>query len=80
MIKERYELLKRFAYDARTPVQILVASHSPELLRVMHTHHSMLLRELRVVRFDEAAGTTVAPPSGYRDVANLLDRYLAGDL
>ena len=80
LTRGRYDLLKSFAYDSERPVQILVSTHSPELLRVMHSHHSTLLSEARLVKFEPRSGTQVRELTDYREAGQLIERYLAGNL
>jgi len=75
LLGDRLEVLKKFAYPegSRPPVQILVATHSRELLRVVRTHHGTLFNELRVVEFDPISGTSVSPLSHYREAHRLIE-------
>lgn len=78
LLAPRYELLRRFATAKEDPVQILVATHSLELLRVMHTHHSVLFKEVRMVKFIPNTGSRVGKPGSFKEMGKLLERYLSG--
>jgi len=75
LLGDRFDVLKKFAYPegGKPAVQILVATHSRELLRFVRAHHSALFNELRVVEFDSSSGSSVTRLSNYRDAHHLLD-------
>jgi predicted ATPase len=77
LLGDRLELLKKFTNPPtgleRAPVQILVATHSRELLRVVRAHHSALFNELRVVEFDPNSGTSVTALKNWRDAHHLIE-------
>ena len=78
LLGDRFETLKKFSYPGdtnRPPVQILVATHSRDLLRIIKSHHSTLYNELRIVDFDPQSGTSVRPLSHYREAGQLLEKY-----
>ena len=58
-------------------MQILAATHSLELLREMHAHHSTLFEEARVVSFQPGAGTIIGKPTTLAEAGSLLERYLS---
>jgi predicted ATPase len=76
ILGDRLELLKKFSQPdgSRPGAQILVATQSMELLRVIRTHHSALFDEIRVVEFDPNSGTTVERLKHWRDAHHLIDR------
>ncbi len=77
LLAERFQLLKMFAYQEGLPgVQLLVATHSPEFLRALRAHHSLLWEELRLVEFAPGSGTSVRRLADYREAANLFGKYM----
>lgn len=78
LLGDRFETLKKFAYpDGKNgePVQVLVATHSRELLRLVRAHHSVLFKQLRTVRFSPRSGTLVGRPSNFKEAKGLFDKY-----
>jgi predicted ATPase len=81
LLGARYELLHQFAYPTagQTAVQILVATHSYQLLRTIKSHHTTLFKQIRVVTSDPTAGTSVRTPAHYPDVARAVEVILSGE-
>lgn len=81
LVGERYELLRSFAYaqNGSPSVQVLVATHSDEALRVIKAHPSKLHSILRGVAFDPTRGTEVTKFAHYPDTARFAARMLEGD-
>ena len=51
-----------------------------KLLHAMHTHHSTLFAETRLVKFAAGTGTEVRELTGYREAHDLIERYREGTL
>jgi predicted ATPase len=68
-LKERYRLIHRFAYgdSGYPPVQLLVATHSPDFLSAIE-QPAEAVDAVRLVEFDPTAGTKVY---GLRDIAEI---------
>jgi len=79
LLADRFRLLKKFASagNAGPPVQLLVATHSPEFLRQVKAHPHALWREIRLVEFKPEIGTSVRRLSNYNQATHLIDEYLA---
>ena len=83
LLGDRLQRLKNFASGEQglEPVQILIATHSRDLLRTVKTHPASLVNEIRVVDFAPESGTSVARLSSYREAHNLFEKYdNVGDL
>lgn len=78
LLAERFQLLKHFAYPAagRPAVQLLVATHSPEFLRAVKAYPLALRKEIRLVEFTKASGTSIKELSSFRDAGKLIEEYL----
>jgi predicted ATPase len=74
LLAERFQALKRFAYGEG--LQMLVATHSPEFLRALKAHPMALWKELRLVGFTPALGTSVKGLSNFHEVTSLIEQYL----
>jgi predicted ATPase len=72
LLAGRFEMLKKIA---STGHQILASTHSPEFLRVLRKHPVALYKDVRLVQFDEGAGTSVRDLRDFRDAARLLEQY-----
>lgn len=83
LLGDRLQLLKNFASgeQGQEPVQILIATHSRDLLRTVKTHPASLVNEIRVVDFAPGSGTSVSGLSSYREAHSLFEKYgNVGDL
>ena len=82
-LRQRYECLKSFlaTTGGERHVQILVSTHSRDLLNAIQSRQSML-DEIRVVEFDQVEGTSIHTLHHYRQINQLLDevRNQLGDL
>ena len=78
LLAERFEVLKRFARaEGGLPaVQLMVATHSPEFLRAVHSHPGSLWREIRLAEFTADGGTSIRGLRDFREAANLHENYL----
>jgi predicted ATPase len=78
LLAERFEILKKFARaEGGIPaVQLMVATHSPEFLRAVHTHRGALWREIRLAEFTANRGTSIRGLRDFREAANLHENYL----
>lgn len=78
LLAERFELLKRFsrAEEGLPGVQLLVATHSPEFLRAVHSHPGALWKEIRLAEFTPDGGTSIRGLRDFREAANLYESYL----
>jgi predicted ATPase len=72
LLAERFLLLKTIASKGR---QILASTHSPEFLRALKRHPSELWKEVRLVEFSPAEGTTVRSLAGMGEAKKLIDKY-----
>jgi predicted ATPase len=78
LLAERFQALKMFAYggQGRPGMQILVATHSPEVLRQLSAYPKALWKELRRVSFAQGAGSSVQGITAYPQVTHLIEEYL----
>ncbi len=78
LLAERFEVLKKFArHEEGLPaVQIMVATHSPEFLRAVHSHPGALSKEIRLTEFTAGGGTSIRGLHDFREAANLHESYL----
>jgi predicted ATPase len=77
LMGERFSLLRDFTQTGKlgqNPVQILVATHSWELLRLLEKKSKSLLEEIRYVEFDATRGTQVIKLKNYKDREKMLER------
>ena len=78
LLADRFRVLKNFAYPKgdRPPVQLLVATHSPEFLRAVRAHPQALWKEIRLVEFNPGTGTSVDRLKYFAEATKLIDKYL----
>lgn len=78
LLAERFGLLKKFsrAGGGLPGVQLLVATHSPEFLRAVHSHPGALWKEIRLAEFTPDGGTTIRGLRDFREAAGLYDNYI----
>lgn len=78
LLADRFGFLKKVANGqaGRPAVQVLIATHSPEFLRVVKAHPQALWNDLRLVSFAPQNGTAIVAPRTFHDVTGLLDQYL----
>lgn len=78
LLAERFQVLKRFARaEGGLPaVQLMVATHSPEFLRAVHSHPSALWKEIRLAEFSASGGTSIRGLRDFREAGNLYEGYL----
>ncbi len=76
LLGERYRLLKRFSFGEaqRPPLQVLVATHSPDFLTTID-QRTEALEMIRVVEFDHNQGTIVHHLSNYGQIDALLEVF-----
>jgi predicted ATPase len=77
LMADRFRMLKEFATEGeQAKVQLLVATHSPEFLRVIKAHPTELWKEIRLVDFAAGQGTAVRGLKNFHEAANLFEQYL----
>ncbi len=76
MLKDRYEILKQFATEesgaSRPRPQILVAIHSRDFLNAIESRRD-IIRQIRVVEFDQDNGSTIHKLDHWREINHLLE-------
>lgn len=73
LLSKRIALLKKFAYE-KIPLQLLVATHSPDFLSALEDRRDML-EMIRVVEFSHSEGTKVYKLGDMEQIDKLLSVF-----
>jgi predicted ATPase len=78
LLADRFRLLKKFAYgeEGVPGVQLLIATHSPEFLRQVSAHPTVLWKEIRLVDFTPGSGSSVRGLKTFHEACHLIGNYL----
>ncbi len=78
LLADRFRALKKFAYreDGLPGIQLLIATHSPEFLRAIKSHPTALWKEVRLVEYNQASGSSVRRMQNYQEAHKLIDQHL----